>query len=227
MEEQPNTQPEVKKYATGLTPGKDIDLKDLGLTVAGTWKQNPQITLVWTTQPVFEGQIVQFQTTLSERYTTGGGRSPITSELKELDKKADDGLVYVKDMFKEKYGKSNLSAYYPQLGLIKIRNAYKFPVDRNLRRESFKQLLLALTAHGFDAEKYGTAYWQPIYTRYDELMKAATDTDSLIAEKVKVKNQLREEILLTLNSLIHIVKGNYPKDYKSVLREWGFQKEKY
>jgi hypothetical protein len=30
-----------------------------------------------------------------------------------------------------------------------------------------------------------------------------------------------------LNSLVLLIHCNYPDTYKSVLREWGFQKEKY
>jgi hypothetical protein len=38
---------------------------------------------------------------------------------------------------------------------------------------------------------------------------------------------MRTSILKTNNALIHVLKGNFPDTWKSVIREWGFQKEKY
>jgi hypothetical protein len=35
------------------------------------------------------------------------------------------------------------------------------------------------------------------------------------------------ELRKVLNSLVLLIHCNYPDTYKSVLREWGFQKEKY
>ena len=35
------------------------------------------------------------------------------------------------------------------------------------------------------------------------------------------------ELRKVLNSLVLLIHCNYPDTYKSVVREWGFQKEKY
>ena len=55
----------------------------------------------------------------------------------------------------------------------------------------------------------------------------ATTVDGSVSKKVGDKNELRKTILKTHNALINVLKANYPDTYKSVIREWGFQKEKY
>lgn len=90
-----------------------------------------------------------------------------------------------------------------------------------------KLTLEAITAQGFKDKKYGLAYWQDISTRYEAALTLSVDTDGNVAGLVSTKNEARKQIEKTLNALIHIIKGNYPDTYAAVLREWGFQKEKY
>ena len=216
----------VKKSVSNI-PAKDIDQRDLGLSVSAAWKINPHVTLLWITQAEFEQKVKAFDTTLTQRITTGGGRTAISKELETLDKTIDKNVEYLKGYLKEKYGKDNAPSYYPQFGLEKVGKSIMFPRDRNKRSEALGQTLLALESNGIGTEKYGTASWQPIKERYDVLLTSAKQTDGSVSEKVGTKNQLRESIILTQNALIHILRGNYPKDYKNVIRTWGFQKEKY
>jgi len=51
--------------------------------------------------------------------------------------------------------------------------------------------------------------------------------DESVAGKVSEKNVLRDELRKHLFALVNILKGNYPDTYKSEMRVWGFQKEKY
>ena len=88
-------------------------------------------------------------------------------------------------------------------------------------------MISGIAAHGFATAKYGTAYWQPILDEYSTLMEQASKVDGTVSNKVSAKNELRKTIFKTHNALINVLKGNYPDTYKSVIREWGFQKEKY
>ena len=58
-------------------------------------------------------------------------------------------------------------------------------------------------------------------------MTQAQHTDSSVSNIVGDKRQLKAELRKVLNSLVLLIHCNYPDTYKSVLREWGFQKEKY
>lgn len=212
---------------TGNIPAKDTDQADLGLTVATAWELNPGITLMWTSQAEFKQKVAEFNATLNERMSTGGGYSEISNKLKLHDKAIDANMDYVKGLLKTKYGKESYVSYYPQFGIEKVGKNYKYPLDRNKRSKALGLTLDAIVAHGFGADKYGTAFWQPIKTEYDALLKSATAIDGAVSGKVGTKNELKEYLVLTQNSLIHILKGNYPKTWKTVIREWGFQKEKY
>jgi hypothetical protein len=212
---------------TGNIPTKDTDQAGLGLTVAAAWEINPGITLLWTTQSEFKQKVSDFNTTLNERMSTGGGYSEVSNKLKLLDKKIDANMDYLKGLLKTKYGKESQVSYYPQFGIEKVGQAYRYPVDRNKRNKALGLTLEAIVTHGFGADKYGTAFWQPIKTEYDALLKSATEIDGTVSGKVGAKNELKAYLVETQNSLIHVLKGNYPKTWKTVIREWGFQKEKY
>ena len=58
-------------------------------------------------------------------------------------------------------------------------------------------------------------------------MQQAIAIDGEVSVKVGNKNDLRLTIKKTHNALINLLKANYPDSYTTLLRNWGFQKEKY
>ena len=209
------------------TPDKDSDLSRLGLTVAAKWKVSPLITLIWTNAVQHETNVNSFATTLSERQSTGGGRKEVTGKLGALDVSIDEGISAIKGYLVYKYEKTNAPSYYPQFGIVKNGNNYIVPRDHDKRAAALPLILAAVTTHGFTGEKYGATFWQATKDSYDALLKEASAVDGTVAKKVSDKNELRKIIVKTHNSLIFVLKANYPDTYKNVIREWGFQKEKY
>jgi hypothetical protein len=59
------------------------------------------------------------------------------------------------------------------------------------------------------------------------MLEDAIIADGQVSTKVGSKNLLKEELEMVLNSLIHLIKANYPDSYEAELRNWGFQKNKY
>ncbi len=219
--------PLIKKHSTGSKPVTDIKIKDLAQVIASNWKLNPQITLLWTEPNAFEDSAHLFDTSLDERLKTGGSRAVVTNDLKTLNVKIDRHIDFVKDYLKEKYGKENYYSYFPQFGIIKYGNSFILPPDHNKRSEAMKLLLQAITTNELQDRTYGLAFWQDISQKYDLALKSTISTDGSIAGLVKTKNEHRQQLVKTLNALIHAIKANYPDTWASVLREWGFQKEKY
>jgi len=221
--------PEVtkKKRSKANTPATDLNLKDLAQTIASSWKLNPALTLVWTNATAFEDSALQFGNSLGQRIVTGGGRAVVTNELKNLDTTINKHVDYLKDYLKEKYGKENYASHFLQFGIVLKDSSYKFPADRNSRNQALKQTLLALEANHLQDRTYGLAFWQKISEQYEAALNLSITTDGNVAGLVKTKNEHRQYIVKTLNALIHILKGNYPDTYANVMREWGFQKEKY
>ena len=229
MTDQPTPAPTVKpkKQSKSITPADDLNLKDLSQSIAASWQQNLPITLIWTTPAAFATTVNLFDASLGQRLTTGGGRAVVTNQLKALDKTINEHTDYLKTYLKDLFGKDNFTSYFPQFGIAKERKSFVFPADSNMCSAALKMALEAIAAHGLQDKTYGLAFWQSLSQEYDAALKASVDTDGSVAGLVKTKNEHRQQIRKTLNALIHIIKGNYPDTYASVLREWGFQKEKY
>jgi hypothetical protein len=214
------------KY-TGNIPKKDSDIDDTGQQVLASWAANPLMTLIWTDREAFETSTSSFSSALGEKQDISSGRSGITRQLANLDKSMNKGCGFIKDYLNEKFGKEEAPSYFANFGIVKVGREYILPRDRNKRSDALVLMLKGITTHGFGAKPYGTSYWTPIKTQYDDLRAQAVLIDETVSSKVGDKNMYRKDIVKTLNALIHLIKANYPDDYKNVLRTWGFQKDKY
>jgi hypothetical protein len=208
-------------------PYSDNELERLAQAVNKAWQANPQITLVWLTQGEFETQANLLGETLMERMSTGSTRPEFTMKLKQIDKAIDLGVEIVKGYLVGEYSRKEAIFYYPEFGIVKTHKRYKLPIDRSERKASLELFVEAITRHGLQNKNLGLAYWTDIKTTYESLTSTAIKIDGRVSSKVGRKNVLKADIKLALNALINVLKGNYPKTYKSVLRSWGFQKEKY
>ncbi len=217
--------PKIKR--TNIIPVKDSDLGSLGHSVNVQWKVNPQFTLLWITQAQHEANVNEYNNTLTDRKSSGGGRKEITDKLNMLDKDINLGIAAIKGYLVYKYEKSMAPSYYPQFGIERSGSVFIVPRDRNKRITALPLILAAVNAHGLGSEKYGTAFWQSTMDSYIDLNKQALQVDGSVSSKVGSKNELRKTLVKTHNALIQLLRANYPDTYPAVLREWGFQKEKY
>lgn len=221
------TDGDITSKTMGNIPTTDLDFANLNQQVAAHWAQAPQLTLLWTTQANYSAKANAFATTLSQRMTTGASRKSVTNDLKQLDSTINKNLIYLKNALKEKYGKEMSESIYPQFGIVKNGKTYVLPNDRDQRLAALLMLKDALTAHQLTEHKYGTPFWNPIVEQYSTLKDNAGQTDGTVAQMVGTKEQLKAELRKALNALMLLIRANYPDTAKSVLREWGFQKEKY
>jgi hypothetical protein len=208
-------------------PDADIDFGNLGKKVSAKWATAPWLTLQWTTAAEFDAKTKRYTATLDARLKKGGMRPQVTKAIKIVEKKIDDALPNVKGYLLEKYGKDASKSYYAAFGIVLTRTTYTFPKDQTGRSKALELLITAIDKNGFSDKQYGSAFWKAIQTEYDSLLDNATDTDGEVSNKVGDKNVLKKDIKKALNALINIIKGNYPDTFKTELRTWGFQKEKY
>jgi hypothetical protein len=208
-------------------PAADIDFGTVATNVATKWNATPSISLGWTTASEFSTQASAYNYELSLRMQTGGGRPQITQALNELDVIMDDALAYVKGYIVDTYKKEAAPSYYLSFGIEHKKNKYVFPVDRNKRLASLDLMLKGLADNGFNEKEYGKDFWTDIQTKYGNLVSQASTTDGTISTKVSAKNTIKASLKKAMNSLIIVIKANYPDSYKAELRSWGFQKEKY
>ena len=154
-------------------------------------------------------------------------RQPLSREIKNLIDEMDQNLHYVKDAISLKFGRANRTAHYADFGIIHYKKKWILADDHNERVNGLESMIASFTLHGIGNFDHGTLYWQDLYTRFKAAVELAIDTDSVRALTVGNKNEIQEDLRLALNSLIHLLKAEYPKTYKTHLRNWGFQKEKY
>jgi hypothetical protein len=207
-------------------PNKDNDFGALAKSANAKWKTMPAITLMYITQAQFEAKVNLFASTLGNRQTTGGKRSPLTVQLKNKDTLINKGLSGIKTYLKDKYEGDAIS-YYASFGIVKMGKNYKLPDDRDKRKDVLDIIITAIATEGFGSEKYGTTFWTQMKTDYTKLLKDASDSDSSVSSDVGKKTVLKDEIEEVLNSIIYLIKGNYPKTWEAELRNWGFLKEHF
>lgn len=211
---------------TPLIPRTDYGIGLLAERAAQKWATVPTLALLYTTQPEFAAKSQLFLGKLDNRKKKGGERSPITAGLERADADMVKGIRKVKTYLVGKY-EENAKDYYPQFGIEHHGQIWRLPYSRSKRREVFKQIIESIDKQGFSDKEYGKEFWTALAARYEELLKSATGTDGKISVEVSGKNELREWLLMVLNSLAKIIEGNYPTTFKGELRDWGFQKNQY
>ena len=221
------TTTETPKHTKRNIPAADIAMRDLSQTVAKIWVGNPQITLIYTIPADFAKNVSDFDKSLDDRITTGEGRPSITTNLKMLNREASSHVKYLKLYLTDKYGPELAVSYYPQFGIVRRGKRFIFPVDHNSRNQDLKEVLKGIVVHGFQDKRYGLDFWTSLSEEYTAKVEASVSTDGSVSGLVKSKNECKVIVRQILNSLILVIKANYPQTYKQVLREWGFQKEKY
>lgn len=223
----PAPQPSKKGSTKSHVPQRAIDRSNLGVTAANFWATQPQITLVYITQAEFAAKATTYQTSVVNRIETDQTRPQITSRMRVLDKEFNLRATNIKSYVIDKYGKDVATNYYAEFGITRTGKSWKLPADRNTRVVALKSLLKALTTHGFQNNTYGKVWWNARISEYATLVAQAGNNDSTTSGIVGTKNALGLEIKDVLDSLVLVIKANYKKTYKTVLREWGFQKEKF
>lgn len=218
----------IKKPASkAQVPQKDLDLANLGIAVATYWATQTDITVRYITQADFFNVATAYKTSVIDRSKAGKTRPQISARLKVLDKEFNTTLTYVKGYIAEKYTKANAQGYFAEFGIRRNGKSWGLPADRDTRVQELDHLLTALTTHGFQTKTYGKGWWNPRIAEYITLVQEAGSKDSSVSGAVATKDQLKKKVHRVLNSLVNIIKGNFDETWKSELRAWGYQKEKF
>lgn len=227
MEETTLNSENAKPAKKGNVPLSDVNFGNVATTVSEKWESNNWLTLKWLTAAQFKTDALSYNTTLNDRMQSGSTRPQITQSLKVLDKKIASALSYVKGYITDKYKKENATSYYAAFGIEYKGNKYIFPTDQNKKMTALTLMIEALQTNGFADKEYGVTFWTPIKTQYKALVEQATALDGQVSVKVGDKNTLKNNLKRGLNSIVSVLKANYPDTFKQELRDWGFQKEKY
>jgi hypothetical protein len=207
-------------------PRSEIDLMQAAKSVSETWLASP-LTLIYKTPQEFSADSAMYEEQITAALQAKGNRSPLANNLQNMDKQIDKDLSFLKNYLDEAYGKANAPAHYPAFGITKSGKRYVLPTDRDNRSKALDILTEALVESPFKEKTYGLNHWSNIRNSYKSFVAQNIAIAQSLSSSVGAKKELKKEIKKVLNSLVLIIKGNYPETYKTVLREWGFQKEKY
>lgn len=212
--------------STPLIPRKQYGIGLLAERAAQKWATVPGIVLLYTKPAELAANTTLFLGMLEKRKKDGSDRSPITAGLEKADSDMERGIrktkAYLVGLYEE-----NAADHYPAFGLEHYKNSWRLPFSRSKRRELFKLIMASVEKHGFAEKEYGKDFWAELAARYGELLAGATGTDGKVSVQVSSKNELKEWLVMVLQSLALSIEANYPQTFKGELRDWGFQKNKY
>ena len=222
-----NVEVKARTKKTPTIPNSQIVLSGVANSASDEWKVNTDFTLRYMSCNAFADMAAQFHAGINNALAIKAALKPLEQGIKDLNKKIMEGLPNIKNYLTEKYGKDGALAYYQEFGIVKEGTAYILPAMQEKRDDSLVMMLKGINAEGFNAVKYGKEYWQPISNRYSVLLKQSNDFTRNLSKEVSDKKVRAKSIKRVLNSLIYLIKANYPDTYKAEMRKWGFLKEKY
>lgn len=207
-------------------PATEVALIATAQDVLATWEQESDFKVNWISPSEFRTLLQEYKTFVAEM-KTGYQKSAALKEMKELDKKINTCLAYVKGYLFNDYGKDESVKRYKEFGIEKAGYLYRLPIDMDMRLLALQEMVSALARYKYDHQKYALNFWKEILKEYkelrDEIVQEATDT----SEASEKRKDLRAQVEQILNGLIQEVKARYPKSYEQEIQRFGFTKMKY
>ena len=220
------TTPKPVSRKTPLLPRGDRQLAALALVAAKYWASQPWLTLRYAKATDFLPTATSYDAAVGSREKAGASRPIEADELLTLDHTIDTTLYRVKDRLTAKYDKKTARSHYPTVGIVKYQGDYLLPGERTKRAAALLTLVAGLGTEKIEDGDYGTAFWQPIAARYNELVGHLTNTDGAISKPVAAKDTQRTFVTQVLSSLVKALDANFPNEakFKAELRVAGFQR---
>ncbi len=210
----------AKKSSKKTVPTSDSHLRPLAETVLKSW-QASALTLPWITKEAFANQVAAYGQALDTSKNTTALNKPDQLYVKTVNTKINTDIKYIKGYLKDTYEENDI-AYYAEFGIVLENSTYRLPSDPDERGKALQQLLTALSKHGLDTKKFGTAHWKKINDDYTSLVTNVSEKKKTVTASTNTKNEIKEEVRLVLQSLTHLLKAAYPKTWENVMQEWGF-----
>jgi len=209
--------------ATPGLPAGQPELATLAEAAAKAWAASPLPALLWCPKAQLADLATAYRGSLGAADAAGDTLSPTAQRLRELDRETRASLKFVKRYLAEAHGEEGARAYYDEFGIP----GGSFATARPRRATQLAKLLLALKAHKFDQNKYGTAYWQPLATEYAALAGESSATRQSTSGEVGLKNSQEKPLRKVLRALRLSIRANFPDTFEAELREFGFLAESY
>ena len=214
-------------HPVGATPERDQAQAAMWSALAGTWKANPQITLVYTTQAEFETAATAQAAKLLARQQAGAPRPLLSNRLNAIRDTFVAALPYLKADLLRIFKKEGVEAAYATFGLVHRDGVWQFPKERLLARDQYDVLVAAQAAQGLTGGEFGADVLAPLAKEFRDKYELLVKLDQTTSDKVGAKNLGKPYLKKATKSLRRVLEGNYPDTYAQVARAWGIQKEKF
>jgi len=117
--------------------------------------------------------------------------------------------------------------YIYSIGIAFYKGVYRLPADQQERRQALTMLVSAIVKHDLQGQNSQISVWQNLKDEFDQCIADSAENTTTSTKFVGDKKLLRPTVKKALDSLTHLIKGNYPDSYENTLRTWGFLKETY
>lgn len=207
-------------------PTRMAELLAVATRVYESWDET-KLPLLWCTRTEFKGYIDEMAKQLASGKSAGATRRQITKELRDTNARINAAAGDLKRLLFIKY-KSDYKVYMADAGIKTVGKNYSFPKNQQERilaldmACSFVERNPALTT-----PELNLTHWQEMRADYIAHVNSAVNKDSSVTESSIKKSKYKENIVKTLNSIIWLIRANYPDSYQQEIRRWGFHKEKY
>lgn len=213
-------------HRTPLIPRDQDEKADLAVRLAAAWKQNPQLTFIWTTQAAFATTATAYQKAILDKAAADVLRPGITLSMAQADDQIAEGLPYLKAALLTKFKKGPDKAMYPQFGIISHNKGYVIPKGQTERRDALGLLVKALGTHGLTAGEFGLDFWQPIEAAYRQAAQDAKASASATGSLQGSKDTLETTVDKVLSKMLVLLEAQYDEAaLPAKRRELGYLKE--
>jgi len=207
-------------------PHREVDFISVAKNVQKYWSVS-DLKLGWTNADELLVKINDLDALSSQAIDIKAGRRPVSREIEVLRNETKSHLSAVRTAVKMKLGEENYDVYLPQLGFIHSSRGYAFPKNAESIMVSLNSLIKGLSDLELSPYLYDEAYWQAMLEKFktniESSRKMAAEISALVSQKLELKSEIRK----ILNSVVLLLRANYPDSYKHVLRSWEVQKERF
>jgi hypothetical protein len=212
-----------------MTPTDFLNVAELGITSGNAWASKyPNFNPGFMSQADYLAHHTVMRDTILSQIATNDARSQAVLALKDANADITKYAKFIKVYLAEMYD-NDAKSYYAGYGIVAINKGYGIPVDNDHRMRSLDTLITELSKpnNPLAAKKFGLAFWTALRDTHRENwtnLKVFDGDRSMNSDTLK---NTKKEALSYQSRLRASIKINYPTNYKSVYRDFGFQTEKY
>ncbi len=202
-------------------PTNDMGLVRISRLVLIKWLSTPTIFLLWTSVYEFRVYVNSFSSLCKSLQNTIRQRALLVKKIQILERTMNKAIPALERNIRKTLDTTenlDLSLF----GFIVDGSKISLPVEYELRINALKLLERRLKLFSIKLNKQDMLFWKSVRPQFQECLNELVALDSVIEQKESSKAFYKEQIQITLQSLIYCLKSNFPKTYKYEFQNWGF-----